>query len=187
MLCGIKKNLDSQFIKLSCVSNRIIFQISSNNLKYSIIPVYLNCNNWQTDFNNLVDYVNTSNLENIMIIGDLNARIGKYQNPSTENIPSNDALNVTRNSKDDIFNRNGKKIMDFFEDFGLFVLNGTSKGDSSGEFTFISGQGQSVIDIAAISMEWVNVYKDFKVEIENFSAHLPIEVKVQFANETTQR
>ena len=186
ILFGIKNSLLGYFIKFKIIENKIIFQVISNNLNYFIIPVYLNCNNWNNDFDDLVDFMNNTSFENVMIIGDFNARIGQYQNSSFHDLQSGLSLQDNRTSKDKIFNGNGRKATEFFETFGLSVLNGSSYGDACGEFTFISGQGQSVIDFAVMSRNWLRSLQDFEVAVANFSAHMPIVVKAQFIKDIQQ-
>ncbi|KAM8702655.1 hypothetical protein ACLKA7_000785 [Drosophila subpalustris] len=43
--------------------------------KLTILPVYLNSNNWKQDFEDLYNWLLEFEDDNIMIIGDLNARI----------------------------------------------------------------------------------------------------------------
>ncbi|KAL7726361.1 hypothetical protein ACLKA6_001578 [Drosophila palustris] len=47
--------------------------------KLTILPVYLNCNNWKQDFEDLYNWLLEFEDDNIMIVGDLNARIGERQ------------------------------------------------------------------------------------------------------------
>ena len=45
---------------------------------------------------------------------------------------------LSRNSKDDLVNANGKKLLCEFEDSNLIILNGRTAGDTNDEFTFKS-------------------------------------------------
>lgn len=182
ILYGIKKSLWGNLINFKIIESKIIFHMVSNNINYYIIPIYLNCNDWLSDFDELVEFMNNTSLDNVLIVGDLNARIGEYQNSSANILRARVALAESRCSRDKVYNRNGRSLTDFFEVFGLFVLNGSSNSDACGEFTFVSGQGQSVIDFAAISGDWLNIIDDFEVALVNYSAHFPIVIKIQLTD-----
>ncbi|XP_055904042.1 uncharacterized protein LOC129939883 [Eupeodes corollae] len=109
-----------------------------------IIPLYLNCNNWETDFEQLTELLNNRNASNVLMIGDFNAKVG--QEPSVMN-----AINgINRRSKDAVCNARGKKLLELCDSFALRIQNGTSLSDGVGNFTFASGQGTSVIDYSIL-------------------------------------
>jgi len=63
---------------------------------------------------------------------------------------------------------------------GLIILNGRCIHDKPGEFTFINANGQSVIDLAAASIDCLHLVRDFNVVGQPGSEHLPIEVNFEF-------
>ncbi|XP_055915740.1 uncharacterized protein LOC129948695 [Eupeodes corollae] len=119
---------------------------------------------------------------NVLLIGDFNARVGDEEGDV------NNLAGIERNSKDNVRNANGYKLIELCNSFGLKLLNGTSRGDQNGEFTFVGGQGSSVIDYCFIGCEWNNHVVDFEVLNEPFSDHMPIVVSFnhsEVANVTT--
>jgi len=45
-----------------------------------------------------------------------------------------------RRSKDGKINKEGKKLISFLEERGWGLLNGCTKGDEEGEYTFVGGK-----------------------------------------------
>lgn len=144
------------------------------------MPLYLNYGEWEEQFQNLVYFTELRTLDNLVLIGDLNGRIGAEQNFTEGTIDNfNKSLVSCRRSKDTIVNSRGKKILDLFTNLGLVVLNGRTKGDNEGEFTFLGGMGSSVIDLAAVSVDCLSVVNDFKVISCPGSDHMPVEVSLR--------
>lgn len=44
--------------------------------KKIILPYYINCNEWDRQYEKLVDGLSIFDINNVMLIGDLNARVG---------------------------------------------------------------------------------------------------------------
>jgi hypothetical protein len=111
--------------------------------------------------------------ENILIIGDMNARIGDFTPPATLNDD-----NSERKSKDKVTSGRGRKLINVITENGLCVLNGTKCGDPNGEFTFNNANGASVVDLAVASMSCVEIINNFKVLSSHLSTHSPILVEL---------
>lgn len=73
------------------------------------------------------------------------------------------------------------------DDFGFLVLNGRSKCDSKGDFTFINKLGASVIDLALVSIHCLQIVSDFKVIEYIGSDHLPIQLTLKIRKELDYR
>lgn len=99
-----------------------------------------------------------------LIFGDFNARIGNYQNTSTDR---------DRKSKDKSVNSRGKYLISYLNNNNLIVLNGATESDSTGNFTFSNKNGCSVIDLCIVS-ENIHKYLDFTVLESEGSSHFPI-------------
>lgn len=50
-----------------------------------------------------------------------------------------------KNSKNKKMDREGERLVDFLEDRGWSIFNGSIRGDEGGEFKFMGGRGCSVI------------------------------------------
>lgn len=111
---------------------------------------------------------------NIVIVGDLNIRIGNAQIVPAEIIESKSKVNVERSSKDKVVNSKGKMFLELCDNYNCLVLNGRTQGDLCGEFTYVGGQGCSVNDICAVSYALLDRIYDFKVIPKLFSDHMPI-------------
>ena len=87
----------------------------------------------------------------ILLLGDLNARTGKYNDHlemSDKNYLEIDMFENTenisqRNKCDNILNSHGKIVLQICKSFDLRILNGRKKGDSLGNITFHGRNGVS--------------------------------------------
>ena len=99
-----------------------------------------------------------------MVIGDLNSRIGtwtlkEWDSDEEEELFVSDTVDDTyakRSTKDLIVNTFGRQLIELANVCKLVPLNGNVAGDKDGNFTFISTQGNSVIDFALVSHEIYN-------------------------------
>jgi len=110
----------------------------------------------------------------ILICGDLNARLGALQD-STDNhpLPQRQVLDTSTNS-------HGRQLIDFLRDCDLVTLNGRFSTESD-NFTVISTTGRSVVDYAIVQADCFNNYSNFQVKtmldlLEDFS--IPIDSSV---------
>ena len=82
----------------------------------------------------------------ILLNGDLNARIGDWGLSWSENQDDNATTDFPRKSQDSVINQNGRKLIEICNTFGLTPLNGLTEINSDNKYTFISRRGNSVID-----------------------------------------
>ena len=75
----------------------------------------------------------------IFLLGNLNARIGREGGGWNE-----DEQEIM--SKDGCIDKQGEKMIEKLEESELRIINREVKGDEEGEFEFIGGEGNSVID-----------------------------------------
>lgn len=176
ILVGVRKDLKIT-TRLKDVNGNKLFLLKLNDFEMYIIPVYLNCNRWTQCFENLENTVLQLQHKAFLCIGDLNVRVGSEQNlpeEITENLCYD--LASDRISKDRVYDARGKKLIEFCDFNNIIILNGRTKNDATGEFTYIEKVGQSVNDIAMISGDVLNELEnlDFRVKPEIHSDHLPI-------------
>lgn len=115
------------------------------------------------------------NKEKIVLIGDLNGRIGNF---STGKRLENERLREDRKTKDLVCNGNGEKIIKMMSDLNMEVINGRTESDQGGEVTFISKGGKSVIDLCLATKETLQNIYDLKVGTGVWSDHQPIELSL---------
>ncbi|KAF4530976.1 hypothetical protein B566_EDAN018621, partial [Ephemera danica] len=108
--------------------------------------------------------------------GDFNARIGEESVLRGEvgEIHSDDNMEQPRRSRDKIYNAEGKKLLNFCENMGLRILNGTHGRDKQGHFTYIGENGASTIDFVLCSQNVLPLISDFNVAVRSESDHLPV-------------
>lgn len=151
-------------------------EFSIRGAKYYVLPVYLNDSKWQSAFGELKNICNEFNHENLLIIGDLNARIGT-ENVTLE-LESLGNSGETRNSKDTKIDKRGKYLLELCCEYGFTICNGCVMGDEEGELTFLNTNGGSVIDLCLIRGKWREVIGKFEVIDLNYAEHFPIQLKI---------
>jgi hypothetical protein len=125
-------------------------------------------------------------LTEILIMGDMNSRIGNKQvnlpltwDPNCEAEKMDYGLYNSRSSKDKCCNLEGKKLINFCERQAFHILNGKYGCDTVGEFTFINQLGRSVIDYAVVSEGLMGNLIDFKIGTELISSHMLLSVALE--------
>lgn len=126
-----------------------------------------------------------SSLGEILLIGDLNSRIGEIQ--ETKTIVTNDNIYIIdendceyleyhRSNKDTVVNTNGKRMLTIINENNMLTVNGRTVGDLKGEYTHVDPQGHmSTIDTCMVSNDLLKNVVYFKVgQFEWFTDHAPI-------------
>lgn len=121
------------------------------------------------EFDQFLQSVEENSVAPKIIIGDFNARIG-----NTNNTISEELNECGRNSKDEIINKRGEKLLLTVQENGWQLINGTTKGDPNGEFTFANHNGFSVVDICITDEGIMDSVSDFCVLSSHLSLHSPI-------------
>lgn len=166
---------NSKFVK---EDENVFLHLNIPNKNLYIFPAYLNFNSWDTEFNVLSNSIRNTGKTDIMVIGDLNARIGAVQGVTGRAYFGM----VSRRTKDENLNKKGERLLEFLEDYDMVVVNGRSSSDINGEFTFIGKQGCSTIDLCCISGEWNEIVTDFEVCKSALAEHMPIQVTISFSS-----
>ena len=111
---------------------------------------------------------------NMVVLGDFNGRIGMsgelyYDNDTCPNFSS------LRRSLDSVTNSRGKTLLSTFKQLSLTVLNGRSKSDTPGEYTFMQKRAETAvmttIDLALANSEAMNIIEDFWIGEQFGSDH----------------
>ncbi|XP_039300680.1 uncharacterized protein LOC120355972 [Nilaparvata lugens] len=148
-----------------------------------IVPVYLSGgleSEWELDYCMLYDFLfSFDDTENMIIVGDLNGRVGEGQSLPTQVAFDNTGIEYERRSKDTVINKKGRKLINLCEEFNFVILNGRVTGDESGEFTFVNNRGASVIDLCCVSLDSLHLIEYFEVKGANFSDHFPISISIK--------
>lgn len=126
---------------------------------------------------------------NILIVGDFNARIGTLIDRGEDHFdPSSDYQQhgtqfygnlPPRSSKDLKINPNGRPFLDFVTSNNLAIMNGRTLGDVIGNFTCIKYNGCSLVDYVCSSMNMTNKIRSMFVgDLSYLSDHCPIHVSL---------
>ena len=133
-----------------CSDNILERRIELKGEKWSVITVY-NPEGGDQVWQELKENLDDREEDKLILGGDYNARIGKKG--AIINSDDKDDEERERNSKDKVINKQGKKMLNECAEKGWHILNGNLIGDEEGELTYISEQGESVIDYG-IANEW---------------------------------
>ncbi|XP_059226649.1 uncharacterized protein LOC131998381, partial [Stomoxys calcitrans] len=174
---GIKKDLRIKGFNstFQTIENMCVICIKTQNTAFTIIPIYMRSAMWEETYEIVKNVTRHSEVVNPIVIGDLNVRIGNMQILLDEVYKEEFSAGFEkRKSKDIIINNRGRQFLDLCYDSGLFVINGMTAGDENGEFTFVSGVGESVNDICAVSQDLLKFVEKFNVDDKMWSDHFPI-------------
>lgn len=115
----------------------------------------------------------------IIIVGDLNARIGRKS--GIVECEKSGGIAWLRNSEDNVVNTEGRKLLNFCDKLGLAIMNGRTKGDEMGRVTYVGGGGgSSVLDLVIwLEDEDEGLLQSLEVIPRVESDHLPVALAVQ--------
>ncbi|XP_059221291.1 uncharacterized protein LOC131998395 [Stomoxys calcitrans] len=185
-LIGIRKDLKKFGVQHTHTTEQGInvIKIIINGLKFNIIPMYMRLQTWKEEFLKIDSILRECSIENPIIIGDLNVRIGSLQKNIDEIFKETFHAGLEeRRSKDAEINSRGRDFLKLCYDHGLVIANGMTNGDEIGEFTFVSTVGTSVNDICAISQELLSRVHRFTVGNKIWSDHMPIILSMIYRSE----
>lgn len=110
ILVGIRKSIkDNVLVKNEVPFFDILIQTKFESVR--LIPAYLSFSNWMANFNELQNYIEGKYSERIILVGDLNGRIGIMQDIDNDMVKGIEGLGKYRNSEDHVSNANGNKLL----------------------------------------------------------------------------
>ncbi|KAG1932341.1 kinesin-like protein KIF13A [Pimephales promelas] len=107
----------------------------------------------------------------VLLMGDLNARMGKEADYITSDgdkyinnshIYQRKHFTKARQNYDNTINRHGKQVLQLCKSLGLYIVNGRTKGDSLGRFTYCSSLGSSTVDYAITDVDHIKLKESVK-------------------------
>uniref|UniRef100_A0A146MDJ5 RNA-directed DNA polymerase from mobile element jockey n=1 Tax=Lygus hesperus TaxID=30085 RepID=A0A146MDJ5_LYGHE len=182
MLWGVRYNLIKNNNYCRFVEHEYLNVVKCNFLGKNIVfvPVYLNCNKWENEYDILYSFFRENFDENYeyVMIGDMNGRIGNKQPLSHDLNIDLGRYTVDRKTKDSKSNCRGDRLLALCDDFQMFVLNGRCTGDLNGEITFMGGPGSSVVDLCCATVGAMDRITRCEVGAEVFSDHMPLVISM---------
>ena len=175
MVVGVRKDIEEEKEEDSQLTEDINMRqirLVSNEI-WKIFTVYCPQGEEKKIWKTITENVNEPEVENMLIMGDMNARIGEKGSL----ILWEEELEVSRNSMDKTLNNAGKVMLEVLEQRNWSVLNGNVAGDLEGNFTFY-GAGQSVIDYMVVNPEALGRVKTMEVINRVESSHMPLKLEI---------
>ena len=117
----------------------------------------------------------SNNQHIILLCGDLNSRSGSlnFSNDIDIHEMRHDLFDETRQSEDTVVLQFGRSLLSMCAILDLTIVNGTIV--SSGNFTYISMHGNSLIDHIIVSPELCKLFSYLSIQYNVLSPHMPIE------------
>ena len=127
-------------------------------------------------FDKIKEYIEKFKMKHIIMLGDLNSRIGKMNDNKHLNLPK-------RNSEDSIVNKQGRELINFCNETSLIIANGRYE---KGQHTFCRLQNEkcykSVIDYLLLTNSMVKYLEAFKImEPKLYTDHRPLKIDFKIA------
>lgn len=115
----------------------------------------------------------------VIIGGYFNSRIGELNQLDDDILPNNVNILSSRLSLDKVANKKGEMLVDCMENNDCIVLNGSTKADTPGNYTFISKIGKSLIDLVWTSLQGLLIIENLEIcDIVTKSDHFPVIVTI---------
>ncbi|UYV81851.1 hypothetical protein LAZ67_20002691, partial [Cordylochernes scorpioides] len=149
-------------------------------MRVCLIFAYLPPNeHYLTNCKYLLDQIEGKIVEGyeVLLAGDLNTRTGAMGIlHNTLHLPC--YLTTRRTSKDPVISTHSEQFIDRLDNNTLTILNGRTRGDRSGNYTYISARGSSVVDYCIVSHGLLGYVHDLYIEGLPHSDHLPLIIKM---------
>ncbi|UYV71615.1 hypothetical protein LAZ67_8003861 [Cordylochernes scorpioides] len=161
----------------------MICQRLDGEMRVCMIFAYLPPNeHYLTNCKNLLDQIEGKIVEGyeVLLAGDLNTRTGAMGIlHNTLYLPC--YLTTRRTSKDPVISTHSEQFIDRLDNNTLTILNARTRGDRSGNYTYISARGSSVVDYCIVSHGLLGYVHDLYIEGLPHSDHLPLIIKMDMS------
>ncbi|UYV64409.1 hypothetical protein LAZ67_3000604 [Cordylochernes scorpioides] len=87
-------------------------------------------------------------------------------------------LSPERKSRDPVLSKHWEQLINFLDNNLLTIINGRTISDKTGNCTFISSRGSSVVDYFIVSYSLLEHVVDVKVDNNPYSDHLPLTINM---------
>ena len=198
---GIKVAHNSEGLLWFCLSKSFFNLKNDLYICATYIPPQYSSKSVMAKTDYFSDLLNTTNSflrrGNVIVAGDLNARIGRENNSESVDLPCLEDIlphaTITsvvpeRSACDLVINPHGRKLLRMCSDLNLHVANGRTPGDLLGNFSCYTNMGSSTVDLVIADSQMINKIKQLKVlNPEYTSVHAPISFKIDCDLEVSKR
>ncbi|UYV83647.1 hypothetical protein LAZ67_23001880 [Cordylochernes scorpioides] len=181
IIVGIKNKLKTMLEKVVVEHNWISIPFKRCfNIQICYIFTYISPNESQlSNFITLSKHVEDrlANGYEIVLAGDINIRTGTYgylHNPLERPL----LLSPERKSRDPVLSKHWEQLINFLDNNLLTIINGRTVSDKTGNCTFISSRGSSVVDYFIVLYSLLEHVVDLKVDNNPYSDHLPLTINM---------
>lgn len=153
IIIGVRKNKNNSYQSKILIlrSEWIFIEFLTPEINFIIGAVYLKPS---INFESVCEELDTTILNlretfkwEIFILGDFNARVGQLNNDVDFPLLHDQCCFLFRNSMDLKLNKKGVELVGIMERNSMILLNGRMRGDHPGNFTYVSHNGKSTIDL----------------------------------------
>jgi len=135
-----------------------------------VISIYMR-ENRKENYEKLSKIIEENKDRYIIIGGDFNARTaekgGKIEDDTDEE---------NRTSEDKMINEEGRTLIKWLEENGLYIINGNIQGEEKGSMTYIGAAGRSVIDYVITNRKGEEKIEKMEIVEGTASDHLMIKI-----------
>lgn len=168
MIMGIRRELIERGTRIETEKEgTVVGRVERSSERWRIVGVYVKKEDMGERLKDLEHWMEEKE-EGIRTIigGDFNARIGEREGGVLGDEGGNEWGKGIggRRSKDKKIDKEGRMLVELIEEKGWKVFNGSMEGDEEGEYTFIGGKGNTVIDFVIGDVEVEEKIKKLKVE-----------------------
>ncbi|XP_018343269.1 PREDICTED: uncharacterized protein LOC108749206 [Trachymyrmex septentrionalis] len=177
IITGIRKEIEERSRSEEEVEGIQQREVVVDEERWRIVTLY-NKEGSKEELDRLKEMIGEREEENMIIVGDFNARIGKEGGFCDQNGEEKGENGKERRSKDGVLNKQGCELVKVVGERGWLILNGWKKGDEEGEWTFEKAGGKSVIDYGIVNLEAEEKIRCFEIGCRAESDHQPIMIEL---------
>ncbi|XP_067206638.1 uncharacterized protein [Linepithema humile] len=178
MVMGIKKELWEKGSRIEVKrEGMIVGRVNTGREKWKVIGVYVEEGGVERTLQGIEEWIGEREGGVREIIGgDFNARTGREGGGVRGEEEEEEEEMEKRRSKDIKINGEGRKLVEYIEEKGWEIFNGSVRGDEEGEYTFTGGRGNTVIDYVIGEGEIRDRIEKMRIGDRVDSDHHPVEV-----------
>jgi len=174
MVMAHRKSLITKKIGIEKVTDEVMkMEIDTGNEVIIVISTYMR-ENRKENYEKIAEIIEENKDRYIIIGGDFNARTAEKGGRIEDDIAEE-----RRSSEDKIINEEGRVLIKWLEENGLYIINGNVQGEEKGSMTYIGAAGRSVIDYVITNRKGEEKIDKMEIVEGTASDHLMIKVNLR--------